>query len=237
MKVKSRIFRSRKARKKAILTSLLIVLFFAVLFLMISHYTDIFIDPDSMSEFLEQIGPYSPFIFIILQVIQVIFAPLPGQVAGLAGGYLYGFFFGTLYTMIGTVLGSLFAFSLSRRFGRPFVEKMVKDEVLERFDYITREKALFPLFLIFLLPIFPDDAICFLAGLTKIPIWKLVLIAAIGRFPGMLVLNLAGAGIAGTNSILALIVFGMALLVSVPIFLLRKKIEMVFNNIVKRNQE
>jgi len=223
-----KVFRSRRDRFRAIALLVGIVLIFAIVFLAVSLVTDIFTDPESMREFLEAIGPYSPIIFILLMVLQVLFAPFPGQVAGLASGYLYGVFFGTLYAMIGSVLGSLLAFWLARRLGRPFVEKVVKEDVLIKFDYVAKQKAVFPLFLLFLLPALPDDAICFLAGLTRIPIWKLVIIAAIGRFPGMLVLNLAGAGIAGTNSTLAIVIFAVGLLISVPIFLLRKKLETLF---------
>lgn len=233
--MKYRIFRSKKARKKAIFALLLIVLIFAALFLIVSYSTDIFTDPDSMSRFLERIGPYSPIIFIFLQLLQILFAPFPGQVTGLASGYLYGSLLGTTYTMIGTFLGTIIAFWLSRRYGRPFVERVVEENTLERFDYITEEKALFPLFLIFLLPVFPDDAICFIAGLTKIPIWQLVIIAVIGRFPGMLVLNLAGAGIAGTDSTLAVVVFGIGLLISIPIFIFGKRLRGFFDRLAGRN--
>lgn len=81
---------------------------------------------------------------------------------------------------------------------------------LERFDELIGGGGLWNFFLIFLLPVFPDDAACFLAGLTRLSIWKLAGVAVIGRLPGMAVLAFIGTE-AGKQSMLAYVVLGMAL--------------------------
>jgi len=160
-----------------------------------------------------------------LQTAQVLFAPIPGQITGIASGYLFGIFLGTIYSMIGALLGSLIVFSLSRKLGRPFVEKILKPETIKKFDYISGEKGEFALFMIFLLPAFPDDAVCFIAGLTKIPIKKLLLITFLGRLPGFIILNMVGAGIATSQTKFAVIIFSIFMAVSFFIYIYRLKLE------------
>ena len=49
--------------------------------------------------------------------------------------------------------------------------------------------------MIFLLPALPDDAVCFIAGLTRLPLWRLLLVGLAGRLPGMAVLAYVGANL------------------------------------------
>lgn len=76
------------------------------------------------------------------------------------------------------------------------MEKTVNKQTLERFDSAVEEHGTATLLVVFLVPGLPDDAVCFISGLTEIHIWKLLAIAIIGRFPGLLVANIAGAGFA-----------------------------------------
>lgn len=150
-------------------------------------------DTGQVTALTERWGKWAPVITIVLHAAQVIFAPIPGQALDLVNGYLFGPWIGTVYSMVGIVLGSALVMWLSRRFGRPLVERFVDPYTLDRLDGITEQRGELVIFLIFLVPFLPDDALCFLAGLTKIPLPKLVLLAAVGRFPGVLVASWVGA--------------------------------------------
>ena len=170
---------------------------------------------DELIAGVESWGIFAPLLYIILQVIQTVVAPIPGQVVGSIGGFIFGPW-GILWTSIGTLLGCYIVFKLSKRFGRPFLEKIFKKSAIERFDFIINSKsAALILFLIYLLPGFPDDLICYIAGLTTLPIRKLILILILGRLPVIIVTNYFGAGIT-TNlsgviaiSIVAVILLGI----------------------------
>ena len=116
-----------------------------------------FLDKERMKKFLNSLGPLSFIGFIFLQASQVIISPIPGEVTGLMGGFLYGKFLGIILSTIGLTAGSWIAFSLSRCFGRPFVEKFVKKETMDRYDYLFHHKGAFLVFLLFLIPGFPKD--------------------------------------------------------------------------------
>src|SRR5439155_18132132 len=78
-----------------------------------------------ISEFLTSHGPYSPVFFILLQALQVVILPIPGDLIGIVGGYIYGVPFGFFFSTLGLALGSTIAFELARILGKPFVENFV----------------------------------------------------------------------------------------------------------------
>ncbi|MEA3344798.1 MAG: VTT domain-containing protein [Chloroflexota bacterium] len=183
-------------------------------------------DVQQVRRFVASFGLWAPLALIILEVIQVVLAPVPGGMVELASGYLFGPVWGTLYSMIGLMGGTIIALFLSRRFGRPLVERIIPSRTLNRLDRYTRRRG--PLFFLLLLLIpflAPTDALCFLAGLTPLPLIELILIAVIGRLPGALISNLIGAN-AGTLIPLQLLLIGAPLLlVSLTIWRYREQIE------------
>src|SRR5690554_3992306 len=44
-----------------------------------------------LSQLFDTLGEAKPYVFLGMQMLQVVFAPIPGQVMGLLGGYLFGF--------------------------------------------------------------------------------------------------------------------------------------------------
>jgi uncharacterized membrane protein YdjX (TVP38/TMEM64 family) len=192
----------KKIFRKKVAAILIAVLLLAVLIAAIVIWHEpifsFFTNKEAIKDFIRSAGVFGPALFILLQIAQVVIAPIPGQLTGFVGGYLFGFS-GLFLTVIGSTIGFLIVFILARRFGRPLIEKLFKKKTIAKFDYVTKSKGSFLLFLIFLLPTFPDDLIAYLAGMTKIPIKKLVLVSVVGRFPGYLILNLTGDGLANEN--------------------------------------
>ncbi len=219
-----------KSKTKVVYGIVVLILIFFFLFLLVQPYLYLFGDLDKLKIFILDFGVFAPLVLILLQVLQVLIAPIPGQLMGLASGFIFGPVLGTIYTMIGVIIGSYIAFKLSRRLGRPFVEKVIDRKTLKKFDYLAEDKGVFTLFLLFLLPALPDDAICLIAGLTSIRIRSLVLIAFLGRLPGMFVLNLVGNGFGSSYSI---ILFTVVMLVSILIFYFRRELEVYFHKLTR----
>ena len=154
---------------------------------------------DEVVAFISSLGFFGPLAFIFLQILQTVAAPIPGSIAGIVGGYIFGWT-GIVWTIVGSGIGFLIVFWLSRRFGRSLVEKIINKKHLDKFDYLAKEKGSFIFFLIFLIPGLPDDVACYIAGLTSIPIKRLLLLAIIGRIPAVIMTNMFGAGL-GEDSI------------------------------------
>jgi uncharacterized membrane protein YdjX (TVP38/TMEM64 family) len=209
---------------------------------------------DAAKQYILSFDWAAPIVFLLLQVLQVIFAPVPGQASGFAGGYVFGWQWGVTYTMIGLTLGSLIVFILSRKFGRRFVEKLNGPEALKDFEELflpsesktgrLYEKSkqgvgshgLLTYFMIMLLPALPDDLVCFIVGLTAIPIWQLTIATIVGRFPGMLVLSLVGDGFSKAESNAVLLVFIAVTVVCTALyFWKRQQIEAMMKRVALRS--
>jgi uncharacterized membrane protein YdjX (TVP38/TMEM64 family) len=133
-----------------------------------------------------------------LNALQVVVAFIPGYAMMIAAGYLYGFPLGAVYGVIGMALGGLIAISLARRYGRPLVVRMVGASRLERWEEVAHINTLPVWFFLMLGPF--GDVPYYIAGLTKIAIWKIVAIALLLRTPSAFVAAAVGAGLVDWRS-------------------------------------
>ncbi|MFB6115819.1 MAG: TVP38/TMEM64 family protein [Candidatus Nanohalobium sp.] len=194
-----KIFQSRKKEKKFLKYAAGAVLFFSATYFFTRPYQELLYNVEALRTFISSFGVLAPLVLIGLQAGQVLIAPVPGPVVGAAAGYAFGVFWGTVYGFIGLAVGSSIAILLAKWYGRPFVEDVLADETMEKFDGMADEHGFLPFFLLFLLPGFPDDAICFIAGLTEIDTRKLLVMASFGRVPGLLSLTVFGNSLALGN--------------------------------------
>ena len=153
----------------------------------------IYQDPHQLKKVISSFGPYAPLAYILLQIMQVVIAPIPGGAIEFLGGYLFGVKAGFVYSMIGLILGSWFAFSLARVFEKIAVEKFVSEQTRKKFNYLVEHEGTILSFILFLLPGFPKDALCYILGLTPMHLGIFLAISTIGRIPGTLMAILQGA--------------------------------------------
>ncbi|MCX7682660.1 MAG: VTT domain-containing protein [Anaerolineae bacterium] len=146
---------------------------------------DLFNNQRLLSEWVAGFGLLGPLVSIALNAAQVLLAPIPGQFVNVVNGYLYGVWMGVLYSLSGLTLGTALAMGLSRRFGRPLVERLVGAHVLARWDRLLARRGPAFFFLVFLFPLLPDDIACFIIGLSSLPIPRMLLLATLGRLPGL----------------------------------------------------
>jgi len=169
-----------------------------------------------LKTFVASYGPYAWIVYIFIQCMQVVIAPIPGEVTGFVGGLLFGVWEGTLLSTIGLTIGSLIAFTIGRLLGAGFVHKIVKKEYIDRFDNFVAHKGLYIAWLLFILPGFPKDSLCYILGLTRMRYIDLILLNVLGRLPGTLMLVLQGSAVRrGHYQEFSMYLVGSAMLVSV----------------------
>jgi uncharacterized membrane protein YdjX (TVP38/TMEM64 family) len=214
--------------KKTIgISAAFLVLFVLILYVLIYH-SDLylfFLDRKRLAAFIKSFGAVAPLIFISVQIFQVLFAPIPGEVTGFLGGFLFGNFFGLLYSTVGLGLGSWLAFVFSRWVGRPVVERIIKPSLIDRFDYLMAHKGAFIAFLLFLIPGFPKDYLCYILGLGHMGLKEFLVISTAGRFLGTSLLTWQGHLARERNYLVLGIVIGVSLLAVLLVLLLRPRIE------------
>ncbi len=228
----------RKPKVIALIISAIIILaLVAVGVIFWQPFYEIASDQGRTQQLIESTGAWGPLVFILLQIVQVVVAPIPGQVTGVVGGYLFGWELGTVYTTIGGAIGFTLVFWLARKLGRPFLEYFFDKKLIGKFDYLAESKGVLVLFLIFLIPAFPDDLICYIAGLTTIKIRTLVLISLAGRLPSTLFLSFAGAGIAQSNEKIVLIIASLMIAAFGLAYWKRKPLEKWIKSLTKSSAD
>ncbi len=151
------------------------------------------IDRDQTQAFVRSFGPWAPFVFMLVQIGQVILAPIPGEATGFIGGYLFGAGPGFVYSTLSLSLGSFINFKLGRLLGRAFVRRLVPAAQLARLDRNVRHQGALVVFLLFVFPGFPKDYLCLFLGMTAMPTKLFLIMAIVGRMPDTLMLSLQGA--------------------------------------------
>lgn len=134
----------------------------------------VFQSPDTLSEFIMQVGHFAPLLFIAIQAIQVVVPIIPGGISSIAGMIIFGPVYGFVYNYIGIIIGSTINFLLARRYGKTFVLSIVSKKTYKKYmgwlDKGGRFDKLFALAIF--LPVAPDDYLCMIAGLTKMKLKK-----------------------------------------------------------------
>lgn len=195
------------------------------------HWYRYFFEFKRLRVFIVSFGPFSAAVFIVLQALQVVVAPVPGEITGFVGGLLFGKIAGTVYSTIGLTLGSLLAFGIARRFGAAFVHRIVKKEYIDRFDYFVTHRGLYIAFMLFLIPGFPKDSLCYLLGLTRLRLLDFVLMNIFGRFPGTLMLGLQGDAVRNKHYVAFWVLLLASLLLVVAMYVTRNYLIGIFHDI------
>ena len=163
---------------------------------------------------------------------------LPGEVAQIVGGYLFGTWLGTLYSGIGLAIGSAVDFLLARYLGLPFVSALFSAEKVEKLRApLGSPGAKAVIFLLFLIPGIPKDALCYVSGLSPLRFRFFIIASMAGRLPGIIGSSLIGSSAASERWILAGVVLAGALILFGAGFFLRGHLEQWLEKIGMRRHQ
>jgi len=189
------------------------------------HY-DLYLFFTSKRKIIEfiRVSPFDEIVFIFLQVVQVVAAPVPGELTGFIGGYLYGPVLGTIYSTIGLTLGSWLAFVLAHFFGMPLLEKIIKPAVVEKFDHFMEHQGILVSFFLFLIPGFPKDYLCYIMGVSRMPAGTFLVISAAGRLLGTIMLTVTGSSARNGQYVLLGCFVGVGIIIFVAAYYYQDKL-------------
>ncbi len=168
-------------------------------------------------------GVRGPLLCIAVQFAQVVIFVVPGEITQIAAGYVFGPYLGFLYSAVGITLGSAFDYGFARLAGRPVTAKILGRARLARIDGKLRSrKGRIALFLLFLAPGMPKDAMSYAAGLTDFRFLEFVAISAAARAPALFLSTLFGAQ-AHSMNYFSMILIGVFAAVLLAGFLLYRR--------------
>ena len=139
--------------------------------------------PDAFRAWIDGFGVWAPVVYVLAVAAQVIVAPIPGSVFPVVGAAAFGPLPALLLTTGGMLLGSTVMFALARRWGRPLVERLIGRQSLDKYADIVAARGGLWIFLIYLLPLLPDDAVSAVAGLSGISLRRFLVLCLLGRLP------------------------------------------------------
>ncbi len=154
---------------KSIISAYLFLLFCLVLIFIFQKtgFFTLIASSEGLQQYLEKSGAWMPILYILLQYLQVILLPIPSIVSTVAGLALFGAFKTMIFSLIGILLGSITAFFIGRRLGYKAVSWIVGEDTLRKWRKKLKGKDNLILTIMFILPLFPDDVLCFVAGLSS----------------------------------------------------------------------
>ena len=133
----------------------------------LAELSQIIQDQEAVSTYLQGYGSLGPIILFILLIAQVFIAIIPGHALMVTAGYAYGIW-GLFVTLTSTILGSQIAFLIAHKYGRSLIYRLASPELIERWDKVAKHQGIIFYFFSFVLPIFPSDLMCYVAGLGTI---------------------------------------------------------------------
>lgn len=184
-----------KTALKILLVAFLLCLFFVGVYLILLYtgWWEKLNSVDKLKKEILDLGIYGRVFFIFLQVVQVAFLPIPSPLIVVAGSLIYGPFQASLLSLAGILLGSAIAFSIGRVFGKKVVIFMVGKENEEKWSkFLSNAKYSFVLMM--LLPLFPDDVLCMIAGLTDMSWTFFMVTQLVTRTIGVFTMSYLSAG-------------------------------------------
>ena len=168
---------------RSCLIAYVLLIFIAVVAfaLLQTGFAEVIRDEEKFQEYLRRAGSWMTALFITLQFLQVVLLPIPSTVTVVAGSALFGPFYGSLYSLLGILLGSVVAFLIGRYAGFRVVAWIVGEDTLKK--WLEKIKGKDKLFLsaMFLLPVFPDDVLCFVAGISTMSLPFFIVIILLSR--------------------------------------------------------
>ena len=182
----------KQKKKWAVLALTVLLLGAGGLFLYRSGFFAACTSIPALRAYIDRSAPYSHLTFFVVQLLSVVLAPIPSNLTAAAGGLLFGTWPAFFLTYGAVMAGSLLVFWLARTLGRDFVDRVVSRKLAEKYQKVIREKTTVFLALAFLLPYFPDDMLCILAGLTPITFGRFALLALFTRPWGLLFASALG---------------------------------------------
>ncbi len=172
--------------------------------------------------------------FLLLQFLQVVVALIPGGLIQILGGVIFGGFWGTILCLIGTLIGEIAVFYIVRLLGMPIVEAIVDSKGIKRLSFLQDEKKCeLAVFILFLLPVMPKDALTYLAPLTKIKPSTFFILSMLARSPGLILSNVFGSSLSEGNVMIAVILFIIVAVIGLVCILYRDRIINAFKSAKK----
>ncbi len=147
-----------------LLTFIILLVFFVLnIFGIFNNLSDM----EKIKNLILKSGGLGVVVCVLVQLLQVVILPAPATIFYLATTAIYGSLWGFVICYLTTVLGSIISFFIGKSIGLKAVQWCIGKENTLKYSTLLNKKGKVPFVLMQLLPFFPDDILCMVAGLSS----------------------------------------------------------------------
>ncbi len=137
---------------------------------------------EKIKQFFESFGKAAPLVYVLCVTIEVMIAPLPGLMLYGPGGFIFRFP-GACCLFTGNTLGSGVCCAALRSLGSNWMRRFFSEHKITSIQERLERHGVWLIFLLRVNPLTSSDLVSYAAGLTRIPIWKVMTATAFGMAP------------------------------------------------------
>ena len=146
---------------------------------------------EAFQDFIYSFGILGPLVIILVIIVEVIIAPIPGFVPAVSAGFIFGTIEGAIYVYIGNIIGSSLVFLIARKYGKMLLLKFISEQRLAKYEHLIANYQNL-LLLLYVFPFVPVDILSGAFGLSAIRFKKYLTYIAIAFVAHVLLLNYLG---------------------------------------------
>ncbi len=183
---------------------------------------------------IDSMGTSGVIIVILLQILQIVVAIIPGQPMEIISGMLYGPIGGIVVCLIGIFIGTAIVFFLVRKLGTDFMQIFFKPEKIDEIKnskmFKNKSKFEFIMFIIFVIPMLPKDIFIYLGGISPVRPKRFLAIATLARIPGLFLTVYMGNRISNGNFSMVVILIAITLIIAAIGYFVYSRAQEKFEN-------
>lgn len=161
-----------------------------------------------IKEKVHSFGIFAPVIFVVIEILHILLAFIPGGPVEILGGVLFGALWGLVLCEAGIFTATVLIYNLVRKFGKPLVDTFVSEEKYRKFRFLHDEKKLeLIVFIILMIPGTPKDVITYITSLTNINPYRFFFIASFARIPSVTSSVFMGSTLGNGKPVITVIIF------------------------------
>ena len=174
-------------------------------------------------EYVQNLKLNGILLFLIIQILQIFIAIIPGELVELLAGLLYGTWGGLILCLIGNAIASFLIYLVVRLFAKSFTIKF--QEKLATYNFLNnKKKILLYLFLIYLIPGLPKDILTYLVPFLPVSYTQFIIVTSIARIPSIISSTYSSYSILEQNYLIAIIVIALFSIIAIVGFIFRDNI-------------
>lgn len=140
-------------------------------------------EQQQVAQWVQQFGFWGPVVLVLAMVAQMFLFVINNALLILVAVLAYGPWWGSLLAWVGVLTASSLGYWIGRSLGEAFIIRLLGEKAEHKVADFVRRYGAGAVALARLTPIISNDAISFVAGVTRMGYWKFISVTAVAIVP------------------------------------------------------